>query len=102
VAHSRARAALSEPIAAGQDVFIVGSSGQEMVASIGVLLDGSAVIATRMQAAAGRYTGILVFYAYGEAKAIRMREPAAERAGDAPPGSSARPRELADVGIRRK
>ena len=32
-----------------------------------------------MQVAAGRYTGQMDFYAYGEAKAARVRELAAER-----------------------
>ena len=54
-------------------------SGQEMVAPIGAMLGASAVIATRMQVAEGRYTGEMDFYAYGEAKAEQVRELAAER-----------------------
>jgi HAD superfamily hydrolase (TIGR01490 family) len=64
---------------AGQDVVIVSTSGQEMVNPIGALLGASGVIATRMQVADGRYTGEMEFWAYGEAKASRVRELAAER-----------------------
>ena len=64
---------------AGRDVIIVSTSGQEMVKPIGALLGASGVIATRMAIADGRYTGEIEFYAYGEQKAARMRELAAER-----------------------
>ncbi len=63
----------------GRDVIIVSTSGEEMVGPIGLLLGASSVIATRMQVAGGRYTGVMEFYAYGEAKAHRVRELAAER-----------------------
>ena len=64
---------------AGQDVIIVSTSGQEMVRPIGDLLGASEVIATRMEVADGRYTGQMEFWAYGEAKASRLRELAAMR-----------------------
>lgn len=64
---------------AGQDVIIVSSSGMEMVGPIGARLGASAVIATRMQVADGCYTGEMEFWAYGEAKAHRMRELAIRR-----------------------
>ena len=64
---------------AGQDVIIVSTSGQEMVGPIGDLLGASEVIATRMEVADGRYTGQMEFWAYGEAKASRVRELAARR-----------------------
>ena len=64
---------------AGQDVIIVSTSGLEMVAPIGALLGASEVIASQMEIADGRYTGEMVFWAYGEAKASRMRELAARR-----------------------
>jgi HAD superfamily hydrolase (TIGR01490 family) len=64
---------------AGQDVIIVSTSGQEMVRPIGDLLGASEVIATRMEVAEGRYTGQMEFWAYGEAKASRLRELAAMR-----------------------
>ena len=67
---------------AGRDVFIVSTSGQEMVGPIGAMLGASGIIATQMRHAAGRYTGELEFYAYGEGKASRIRELADERGYD--------------------
>jgi HAD superfamily hydrolase (TIGR01490 family) len=64
---------------AGRDVIIVSTSGMEMVAPIGDLLGASEVIATRMEVADGRYTGQMEFWAYGEAKASRVRELASRR-----------------------
>lgn len=77
--YAEARALLGEHRSAGQDVVIVSTSGQEMVGPIGALLGAASVIATRMEIAEGRYTGEFEFYAYGEAKAARVRELAAER-----------------------
>ena len=77
--YARAQELLSEHNAAGHDVIIVSSSGHEMVAPIGALLGVSQIIATRMQVAAGCYTGVTEFYAYGEAKAESIRELAADR-----------------------
>jgi HAD superfamily hydrolase (TIGR01490 family) len=58
----------------GQDVVIVSSSGQEMVGPIGTWLGAAETIATRMAVADGCYTGEMEFWAYGEAKAARVRE----------------------------
>lgn len=77
--YAEAKALLMEHRGAGQDVIIVSTSGQEMVGPIGTLLGAASVIATRMEIAEGRYTGKFEFYAYGEAKAIGVRELAAER-----------------------
>ncbi len=43
------------------------------------MLGASGVIATQMRHADGRYTGEMEFYAYGEGKATRIRQLAAER-----------------------
>ena len=43
------------------------ASGIRSASSAGAGLGASRVIATRMEVAAGRYTGIMEFYAYGEA-----------------------------------
>jgi len=67
---------------AGRDVIIVSTAGQEMVRPIGAMLGATSVIATRMRLAGGCYTGEVEFYAYGEAKARRIRELAAERGYD--------------------
>ena len=77
--YAEARALLTEHRTAGQDVIIVSTSGQEVVAPIGVLLGASSVIATRMEVTDGHYTGQMEFYAYGEAKAEQVRVLAAER-----------------------
>ncbi|HUL27306.1 MAG TPA: HAD family hydrolase [Streptosporangiaceae bacterium] len=77
--YAEAQALLAEHRTAGQDVIIVSTSGQEVVAPIGALLGVSSVIATRMEVADGRYTGQVEFYAYGEAKAEQVRALAAER-----------------------
>jgi HAD superfamily hydrolase (TIGR01490 family) len=61
----------------GEDVIIVSSSGQEMVGPIGAWLGASEIIATRMAVADGCYTGEMEFWAYGEAKADKVRELAA-------------------------
>jgi HAD superfamily hydrolase (TIGR01490 family) len=77
--YAEARRLLDSHLAAGRDVIIVSTSGQEMVGPIGAMLGASEVIATRMGLADGHYTGELEFYAYGEAKAARIRELSAER-----------------------
>ncbi len=77
-----ARGLLNAHRQAGRDVYIVSSSGQEMVGPIGAMLGASGVIATRMRLTDGRYTGELEFYAYGEGKASGIRELAAERGYD--------------------
>jgi HAD superfamily hydrolase (TIGR01490 family) len=77
--YAEARWLIAAHARAGQDVVIVSTSGQEMVAPIGAMLGASEVIATRMKVADGCYTGEMEFWAYGEAKASRMRELAAER-----------------------
>ena len=55
--YDEARALLSRHHAAGEDVIIVSTSGQEMVGPIGALLGAALVIATRMEIAEGCYTG---------------------------------------------
>jgi HAD superfamily hydrolase (TIGR01490 family) len=77
--YAEARALIGAHRDAGCDVIIVSASGHEVVDPIARLLGADLVIATRMQVAGGCYTGVLDFYAYGEAKAARVRELAAER-----------------------
>jgi HAD superfamily hydrolase (TIGR01490 family) len=77
--YAEAQVLLAQHRLAGQDVIIVSTSGQEVVAPIGGLLGVSSVIATRMEVTDGRYTGQVEFYAYGEAKAEQVRALAAER-----------------------
>ncbi|WP_461024032.1 HAD family hydrolase [Thalassiella azotivora] len=73
---------VAEHHAAGRDVVIVSSSGQELVEPIGRMLGADRVVGTRLVVEDGRYTGELEFYAYGPAKAEAMRELAAEHGYD--------------------
>jgi HAD superfamily hydrolase (TIGR01490 family) len=68
---------IREHSAAGRRTVIISSSPFEVVAPLGEYLGIDDVIATRAQIDAdGRYTGELEFYAYGENKAIAIREKA--------------------------
>ena len=58
------------------------SSGEEVVGPIGDMLGVDHVVATRMVVEDGKYTGEIAFYAYGEGKAVAMRELAEERGYD--------------------
>jgi len=77
--YTEARSLVSGHHAAGRDVIVVSASGHEVVDPIAALLGADTVIATQMVIADGRYTGDVAFYAYGDAKAAKMRELAAER-----------------------
>ena len=66
----------------GRDVIIVSASAREVVEPIAALLQADGVIATTMTVADGRFTGAIDFYAFGENKAVAMRELAAERGYD--------------------
>lgn len=79
IVYAEARSLLHAHQAEGRDVIIVSTAGLEMVGPIGAMLGASGVIATQMRLADGRYTGEMEFYAYGEAKASKMREVADER-----------------------
>ncbi|QMW66703.1 HAD-IB family hydrolase [Mumia sp. ZJ1417] len=67
---------------AGRDVVIVSASGSEVVDPIGAMLGADHVIATRLVEEDGRYTGEIERYAYGENKAIAIRELADEQGYD--------------------
>jgi HAD superfamily hydrolase (TIGR01490 family) len=62
---------------AGREIVIVSSSGADVVEPIGAMLGADKVVATRMVAVDGRYTGEIEFYAYGENKADAVRQLAA-------------------------
>jgi HAD superfamily hydrolase (TIGR01490 family) len=68
--------------AAGRDVVIVSTSGEEVVAPIGAMLGADEVIGTRMVVEDGRYTGEISLYAYGPGKAVAIRELAEQRGYD--------------------
>ena len=68
--------------AAGRDVVIVSSSGEEVVAPIGAMLGADHVIGTQMVVADGKYTGEIGRYAYGPEKATAIRALAEQRGYD--------------------
>ncbi|MCW2680635.1 MAG: morphological differentiation-associated protein [Frankiales bacterium] len=80
--YAEAVALFDEHHAAGRDVVIVSSSGEEVVGPIGEMLGVDHVVATRMVVEDGKYTGEIAFYAYGEGKAVAMRELAEQRGYD--------------------
>jgi HAD superfamily hydrolase (TIGR01490 family) len=77
--YTEARELLDGHLRAGHDVLIASTSGYEIAAPIGAMLGASAVIATRLEVAEGRYTGAVDYYAYGQAKADGVSQLAAER-----------------------
>jgi HAD superfamily hydrolase (TIGR01490 family) len=80
--YAEAVALFDEHHGAGRDVVIVSSSGEEVVGPIGEMLGVDHVIATRMVVEDGKYTGEIEFYAYGEGKAVAIRELAEQRGYD--------------------
>jgi len=66
----------------GREVVIVSASGAELVAPIAELLGAEHWIASQMEIKDGTYTGEITFYAYGENKAVALRELAEERGYD--------------------
>ena len=67
---------------AGRDVVIISSSGTDVVEPIGARLGADLAIGTQVAIEEGRYTGEILFYAYGEGKADAMRDLALERGYD--------------------
>jgi HAD superfamily hydrolase (TIGR01490 family) len=67
---------------AGRDVIIISSSGTEIVEPIGARLGADLAIGTQVAVEGGQYTGDIMFYAYGEGKAVAMRSLAEERGYD--------------------
>ena len=75
--YAEAADVIEEHRLAGREIVIVSSSGAEVVEPIGELLGADRVVATRMVTVDGRYTGEIEFYAYGENKAVAIRQLAA-------------------------
>jgi HAD superfamily hydrolase (TIGR01490 family) len=80
--YREATALIAEHRQRGSDVVLVSASGAEVVGPIGAMLGIDHVVATRMVAQDGRYTGEIEFYAYGENKAVAIRELAERRGYD--------------------
>lgn len=77
--YAEAAALINEHRAAGRDVVVVSTSGEEMVRPIARQLGITDVIATRMVVEEGRYTGEVAYYAAGPTKAEAARLLAKER-----------------------
>jgi HAD superfamily hydrolase (TIGR01490 family) len=75
--YDEAVALIRQHHAAGRDVVVVSSSGEEVVAPIADLVGADRVVATRMRVVDGRYTGEIDFYAAGRFKADAIRDLAA-------------------------
>src|SRR6266702_5804733 len=73
---------IAEHKAAGRDVVIISSSGDEVVRPIGEMVGADHVIATRMVVEDGRYTGEIDFYAFGPQKAEAIRDLAGREGWD--------------------
>jgi HAD superfamily hydrolase (TIGR01490 family) len=82
IIYDEAAALIEAHRAAGRDVVIVSSSGDEVVSAIGELLGVDRVIATQMVVKDGRYTGEIDFYAAGPNKATAIVELAAAEGYD--------------------
>ncbi|MCL1871706.1 MAG: HAD-IB family hydrolase [Promicromonosporaceae bacterium] len=72
--YAEAVALIAEHHELGHDVVIVSASGAELVEPIAAVLGADHVVATRMRVEDGRYTGEMDFYAYGDNKALAIRE----------------------------
>lgn len=77
--YAEAAQLIAEHRADGDAVVVLSASGVEVVEPIATLVGADACRATRMGIAAGRYTGEIDYYCYGEAKAQAAAEIAAER-----------------------
>lgn len=73
---------MAEHRAAGHEIVIVSSSGTDLVEPIGARLGVDFAIGTQVAIEHGRYTGEILFYAYGEHKAEAMRALAQQRGYD--------------------
>ena len=82
VVYDEAVALIEQHRAAGRDIVIISSSGTEVVEPIGERLGADVAIGTQLVVEDGRYTGEILFYAYGQGKAQAMRDLADERGYD--------------------
>ena len=80
--YDEAVALIEEHRSLGRDIIIISSSGTEVVEPIGERLGVDLAVGTQLEVIDGRYSGEILFYAYGEGKALAMRDLAAERGYD--------------------
>ncbi|MDR2723297.1 MAG: HAD-IB family hydrolase [Cellulomonadaceae bacterium] len=72
--YAEAAAIINEHHELGHDVIVVSASGSELVEPIAAMLGADHTIATRMVVKDGKYTGDIEFHAYGENKAVAIRD----------------------------
>ena len=82
IVYSEAVSLIAEHKAAGRDVVIVSTSGEEVVGPIGAMVGADEVIASRMVVEDGKYTGEIAEYRYGPGKASAIVELAEARGYD--------------------
>jgi HAD superfamily hydrolase (TIGR01490 family) len=82
IVYAEAVALIDEHRAAGHDIIIISSSGTEVVEPIGERLGADIVIGTQLEIVDGCYSGEILFYAYGEGKAVAVRALAGEHGFD--------------------
>ncbi len=82
IVYSEALQLFDEHHAAGRDVVVISSSGTEIIEPICELLGADLAIGTQVEIEDGKYTGEVLFYAYGEGKADAMRALATDRGYD--------------------
>lgn len=82
VVYEEAMELIAQHKALGHDVVIISSSGTDLVEPIGARLGADLAIGTQVAVEDGKYTGELLFYAYGPGKAVAMRELAQDRGYD--------------------
>ena len=77
--YAEATTLIEEHRAEGDEVVVLSASGAEVVEPIAAMVGADSAVATRMAVAGGRYTGVIDYYCYGEAKAEAARRIADER-----------------------
>jgi HAD superfamily hydrolase (TIGR01490 family) len=78
VIYAEALELIEEHRRAGDRVYLVSASPEEIVEPLTEMLGVDGAICTHAEIdEAGKYTGVMAFYAYGESKALAMRELAA-------------------------
>lgn len=82
IVYAEAMTLFDEHHAAGRDVIVISSSGTEIIEPICELLGADKAIGTQIAIEDGRYTGEILFYAYGEGKAEAIRALAADEGYD--------------------
>jgi HAD superfamily hydrolase (TIGR01490 family) len=82
IVYQEAMKLIAEHKEAGRDVIIISSSGTEIVEPIGARLGVDKAVGTQMAIEDGKYTGDILFYAYGPGKADAMQALAAEEGYD--------------------